>query len=178
MGRKRFLGIFFGGITGTITGVINGVSCYLDLASGVTAGLTAALVYVTGYYVFLHLRSVEITERSIKERDEMTRYTYLADKWYEIGIKELDNPDFTNLNKTSSYKASFKGNKLRKYESFARVCWGHVEDIYLHNWHKDIAFEPSIKRYKEFHYSWLKEPENKKRFTLDFIKYINELKID
>lgn len=175
MDRRRFLGIFIGGITGTIVGAGSIVAYYVGLEQGFIAGLTAALVYVTAYYAFLNRRSVEVAEQGIKKRDEMTRYTYLADKWYEMKKEELHNPDFTDQSKTSSYKTSFKGNKLRKYESFAWICWGHAEDVYTNNYHKDPSFEPSLKRCKQLHHSWLKESENAKLFRRNFIEYINKL---
>ncbi|MDH5363642.1 MAG: hypothetical protein OEW82_00535 [Dehalococcoidia bacterium] len=106
---------------------------------------------------------------------KMTRYTYLANKWYEIKDREFDNPNFTDLAKTSSYKTSFTGDSLKKYETFAWICWGHAEDIYLNKWHKDAGFKPSLKYYKNLHYSWLKDPENSKRFDSSFIKYIDAL---
>jgi hypothetical protein len=105
----------------------------------------------------------------------MTRYTYLANKWYEIREREFDNPDFTDPGKTSSYKTSFTGDSLKQYETFAWVCWGHAEDIYGNKWHEDAGFKPTLKYYKSLHYSWLKESENSKRFDSSFIKYINEL---
>lgn len=175
MNRICFLGAFIGGITGTIAVVGGIVAHYVGLAEGFTAGLTAALVYVTAYYAFLNRRSVEVTEQGIKKRDEMVRYTYLADKWYEIKKEELHNPDFTDPSKTSSYKTSFTGNKLRKYESFAWICWGHAEDVYIYNYHEDPGFEPSLKRCKELHYQWLMEGGNKKHFKPDFIEYIDRL---
>lgn len=178
MDKIRFLGTFIGGITGTIVGVGSIVACYIGLEQGFTAGLMGALVYATGYYAYSNRQSVEVAERSIKRRDEMMRYTYLADKWYEMMIKELDNPDFADQSKTSSYKTYFKGNKLRQYKSFARMCWGYAEDVYINNYHKEPSFEPSLKRCKQLHYSWLKETENRELFSRDFRKYIEELKID
>jgi len=106
---------------------------------------------------------------------KMTQYIYLANKWYEIKEKEFDNPDFVNPRKTFSYRTSFTGDSLRKYETFAWICWGHGEDIYLNKWHEDPGFKPSMRQYKSLHYSWLKEPQHSRRFDSSFIRYIDGL---
>lgn len=116
-----------------------------------------------------------IAWRAVHEAKKMTQYTYLANKWYDIKEKEFDNPDFTNLSKTSSYKISFEDDGLRKYEIFAWTCWGHAEDIFLNEWSEDSGFKPSLKRYKELHHTWLKNSENSKHFNSKFREYIANL---
>jgi len=110
-----------------------------------------------------------------RETVRIARYTYLANKWYDIKEKELANPDFRDPSKTSKYSNFFKGDSLSKYETFAWICWGHAEDVYLNKWHEDPSFKPSIKWYKSLHYEWLKEPANRERFNSEFIDYIDHL---
>lgn len=132
--------------------------------------LIVAIVAAVGAIVAAY-----VAWRAVKEAKKMARYTYLANKWYDIKERELDNPDFTNLSKTSSYKTSFTGDSLRKYEIFAWMCWGHAEDIFLNEWSEDPGFKPSLKRYKELHRTWLKDPENSKHFNPEFTEYIDNL---
>ena len=122
------------------------------------------------------LVSAGIAYYSVRKAMKMTRYTYLANKWYDIKEKEFNNPDFTNPGKNSSYKTSFTGDSLKKYETLAWTCWAHAEDVYLNKWHENPGFKPTLKWYKSLHYSWLKEPENTKRFDSSFIKYIDEVR--
>lgn len=134
----------------------------LSIAAITIAVISAAAAGVACYYVRMEIR--------------MMRYTYLANKWYEIKEKEFINPDFTDPSKTSTYKTSFTGNVLRKYETFTWICWGHAEDVFRNKWHKDPGFQSSLKWCKSLHYSWLNEPDNKKYFSSDFLRYVDELK--
>ena len=98
----------------------------------------------------------------------IVKYTYLANKWYDIKDREFENPEFTEQAKTSTYKTSFSGKLLREYEIFAWICWGHAEDIWANKWNDDAGFRPSIKRYKKLHYEWLKETKNSENFRDEF----------
>jgi len=123
--------------------------------------------------------SIRIAKRSAYNALRGAQYDYLAKKWYDIKEKEFNYPDFIDSDKTRSYKTAFSGNKLTRYEIFAWVCWAHAEDIYHNRWHNDPAFEPTIKSYKNLHYSWLMDPNNYKQFTAEpnFMKYVNELNV-
>jgi len=109
----------------------------------------------------------------------MSQYNYLANKWYDIKEKEFDYPDFRDPSKTCSYETVFAGDMLTRYDSFAWICWAHAEDIYSNGFHKEAAFKPTIKWYKELHYNWLMNPDNYKRFRTmpGFIEYVNELEV-
>ena len=175
MNWLRFFSLYVIGPVVLGGGGIYLASCYFETGQAITMSLMVVLIYITGVYAYFTRQSVAVARESIEKQEKRALYTYLADKWYEMAIKEMDEPDFTDSNKTSSYKTNFKGRKLKKYESFARCCWGHVEDIFFHDLHKDKSFEPSIKRCKELHYSWLQEPENKNRFNDDILKYIDSI---
>ncbi len=133
-------------------------------------------IFIAFLALFVSSISIIIAWYSVYKSTKMTLYTYLAEKWYDIKEIELDNPDFIDSNKTSSYKTCFTGDLLRKYETFAFICWAHAEDMYLNKWHKDIGFAPTLNWYKKLHFNWLSEPENRKYFNSSFMKYINEVK--
>ena len=67
--------------------------------------------------------SAGIAYFSLRKTIRMSRYTYLANKWYEIKEREFNNPDFADPSMTSSYRTKFAGDTLRKYETFAWMCW-------------------------------------------------------
>lgn len=138
--------------------------------------LTAIMAFAIVVALGISAYSAHIARSSLKDSHRMSRYTYLANKWYDIKEKEFENPDFINIDKTKSYKTTFQGNTLNKYITFAWICWAHAEDIYLNKFHDDLGFQPSLKRYKSLHYVWLRESENSSRFDPEFIKYIEELK--
>lgn len=133
----------------------------IAIAAIIIAIISATASGILCYFVWVQLR--------------IARYTYLANKWYEIKEKEYINPEFIDITKTSTFKDSFKGDLLKKYETFAWICWGHAEDVYRNKWHKDPGFKSSFKQRKNLHYRWLKELENQKHFSSDFIKYIDAL---
>ena len=125
--------------------------------------------------VVIAVMSAGIALYSVHKTAKMTRYTYLANKWYDIKEKEFVNPDFADPSKTSSYETSFTGDSLKKYKTFAWTCWAHAEDVYRNHWHERRDFKRTLKWYKRLHYSWLKEPENIEHFNGSFVKYICEL---
>lgn len=119
--------------------------------------------------------AVYFTVRFNKIMLRMSRYTYLANKWYEIKDKEFQAPSFADKSKTDSYNSAFKEDMLRKYEAFAWMCWGHAEDVFRNNWHNEPDFSPTIKYYKKLHYKWLVDQKGKAIFTPKFIDYIDTL---
>ena len=68
---KKQLGVFIVGILAVIALVGGAVVRFVGLEQGFIAGLTAALVYVTGYYVYLTSRTVEIVKQSAEASMKM-----------------------------------------------------------------------------------------------------------
>lgn len=137
------------------------IACYV-----ITAVTVVLAVAIAAY-------SVYIARSSTRESLKMSRYTYLANKWYELKEKEYENPDFIDSSKLQSYETAFKGEVLKRYESFAWMCWAHAEDAFLNHYHEDPGFKPSIRRCKILHYKWL--TNNRDRFDPEFLAYIEAL---
>jgi len=136
---------------------------------------TVATILVLIAAVCIAYKSWRLSGQSLTDSLRMARYTFLANKWYEIKEKEFANPRLVDEVKNKSYDTEFKGLSLRQYKSFAWMCWAHAEDIWHNDFHQTPDFEPSIKRYKKLHYKWL--TDNKESFHHDFVTYIKELAI-
>lgn len=136
---------------------------------------TVATVLVLIAAVFIAYKSWKLSGQSLTGSLRTARYTFLANKWYEIKEKEFDNPSLVDEVKNQSYDTEFKGEDFQKYKSFAWMCWAHAEDIWHNDFHQTPDFEPSIKHYKKLHYKWL--TDNNQSFNPEFVKYIEELAI-
>jgi len=146
--------------------VIQKVSSW-EIACTVTSAVAVVLAVGIAAY------SAYVARRSLRESVRTMRYTYLANIWYSTKEKEFENPDFIDESKTQDYRTAFQHSTLKRYEVFASICWGHAEDIFRNNWHKELDFEPTIKRCKKLHYNWL--VNNSSRFIPEFIDYIKKL---
>lgn len=125
--------------------------------------MAVAMVIAVGIAAY----SVHIAKSSAR----MSQYAYLANKWYELKEKEFDNPGFAEVGRTQSYETAFTGQALKQYESFAWMCWGYAEDVFVNHFHEDQAFNPTIRRCKSLHYTWL----TRDRFGPNFLAYIKAL---
>ena len=124
--------------------------------------------------VLISIAALIIARRSGRNTSRLTRYTYLANRWYDLRKMEMSSPYLVDEAKTKDYRNSFSGVDLQRYGIFAHTCWGHAEDIY-HNMHsKDPGFAPTVKRYKKLHGEWLSN--NSSLFEPDFITYVNRLR--
>jgi len=101
------------------------------------------------------------------------KYHYLAEVWYEIKKIALDHPNFKNGQKTKDYKNSFSGDERLKYEVFAELCWGYVEDLWVNGYAKKEFYIPTLKEFKRLHECWLRE--NRHDYSEEMIKFINQL---
>jgi hypothetical protein len=68
---KKQLSIFIAGILAVIALVGRVVYSFVGLEQAFMAGLIAALVYVTGYYVYLASRTIEIAKQSAEASEKM-----------------------------------------------------------------------------------------------------------
>jgi hypothetical protein len=68
---KKQLGIFIGGILAVIVVLGRIVHSFVGLEQGFMVGLIAALVYVTGFYVYLTSRTVDIVKQNAEASRKM-----------------------------------------------------------------------------------------------------------
>lgn len=139
-----------------------------DMYQKLTIGATAALVFTA----LLSAKAAKDSAKSASIAHEQAIYAHLADIWYKIKLKEFENSDFIDPQFTSLYRSKDVYGKYHKYHVHAWLCWGHAEDCYNRDLHKDSAFNPSIGSYKEFHYAWFCVPKNRHLFDPDFVKWV------
>ncbi len=123
--------------------------------------------------VVISLVAIRIARRSGRNATRLSRYTYLANQWYEIRKIEMNYPNFVDEKMTKDYKSSFTKDDLPRYGIFAHTCWGHAEDIFRNYHSDDPGFLPTVKRYKDVHHQWLQN--NSRLFDPKFIAFIDEL---
>ena len=148
--------------------------------------LTAALFLIAIQQAFsTHIsaeaarESAEAASVSAQSADNAQRqatYIHLANLWYTIKQKGLEDSDFIDSQFTSLYRPQDVHGKYRSYHVYAWLCWGHAEDCYENKFHGDVGFAPSIRSYKELHYAWFCVPKNSDMFSEEFIKWVKELK--
>lgn len=116
--------------------------------------------------------------------DRGSRYRYLAERWNELMNMNVDVPDFFDSKKTAYYKTWGEVQKA-KYNQYARMYWGFIEDVIRKDNPFDrllglIGFESYVEAYTitirdciSLHHAWLRD--NKERFTyLKFRKVLSE----
>jgi hypothetical protein len=153
-----------------------------DMDQKITISVTAALVFVAIQQAFSTYDSAKAAKDSAKSASiaqEQAIYAHLADLWYTIKLKGLENDYFIDPQFTSSYRQrGVHGDKYRKYHVYAWLCWGHAEDCYKDGFHEKPSFKPSIINYKELHYVWFCVHKNRNMFSEKFIEWIDKLEPD
>ena len=106
------------------------------------------------------------------------KYMYLAGTWNDIMEVSLDYPQFSDNEKTKNYKEAFAGDDRIKYDIYARLTGGFVEDLYYHNYkEKDWDFfEPTVESLIELHGEWFVDHMDYYKET-DFYERLQELKV-
>ncbi|MCZ7401306.1 MAG: hypothetical protein O8C61_03705 [Candidatus Methanoperedens sp.] len=90
--------------------------------------------------------------------DRMTRYNYLAERWYNLMGLNDDMPEFFNPEETKKYTTWSDEKTKTKYNQYARACWGFVEDIVGNDswsWSYTEDYKDTIKDFIEHHHTWL-----------------------
>ena len=102
-------------------------------------------------------------------------YRYLADLYYEILRRGLEQPEFLNPEYTRKYKELRASNSKMyfKYDAYAKMCWTHIFDIYdTKELKKDFIglYLPTIGRYNRLHGVWLLDHTS--AFSSGFVDFV------
>jgi hypothetical protein len=65
-----------------------------------------------------------------------SRYSYLAERWYETIRLYIEHPFFNDANLLEQYERIFNRAQKGVYDSFARNLWGFLNDV----WHHQTQF--------------------------------------
>jgi len=106
------------------------------------------------------------------------KYMYLAGTWNDIMEVSLDHPEFSDKEKTKNYKEAFTEDKRLKYDIYARLIGGFVENLYYHNYKEEgwDFFEPTVESFIELHGEWFVDHLDYYKET-DFNERLQELKV-
>lgn len=143
----------------------------------VTTIISALVVIFAVQQTFAAQSSAKAAESSARLAEfagKQATYIHLANLWYDIKKRGLENSLFIQPEFTTLYRQEEYLDKYRDYHIYAWLCWGHAEDCFHNNFHSDVGFKPSIANYKELHYAWFLTPKNKKMFSDNFIKWVEE----
>ncbi|MCK5346374.1 MAG: SET domain-containing protein [Candidatus Heimdallarchaeota archaeon] len=141
-----------------------------------TVIFSVVLVFIAIQQTFAANSSAEAARSSANSANDAQKqatYIHLANLWYSIKQKGLENSEFIEPKYSSLYRPQEVHGKYQNYHVYAWLCWGHAEDCFANEFHGDPGFKPSITNYKELHYAWLSEPKNRAMFTKDFINWVN-----
>ena len=107
-----------------------------------------------------------------------TKYMYLAGTWNDIMEVSLDYPNYSDKEKTMNYKEVFIGEDQLRYDIYARLVGGFIEDLYYHNYKEEgwNFFEPTVESYIELHGEWFIDHIDYYEET-EFYERLQELKI-
>jgi len=115
--------------------------------------------------------------------DRDSRYRYLAGRWNDLMNLNTNEPDFFNPEKTEKYNTWEDDEKKVKYNQFARMYWGFVEDVIRKDNFIDrllrcesyvVAYQDTIKDCIKLHHAWLRN-NRKNLFTYSkFRKVLSE----
>ena len=102
-------------------------------------------------------------------------YRYLADLYYEILRRGLEQPEFLNPEYTRKYKELRASNSKMyfQYDAYARMCWTHAFDIHdTKELKKDFIdlYLPTIDGYNRLHGVWLLDHTS--TFSFNFIDFV------
>ncbi len=164
--------------------VVIGVIISILFVEDVFQKLTLILSVIVLLFVVLQTqaavnsaKAAQISASSAESAHKQAVYIHLANLWYEIKKKGLENSLFINPDFCTLFRQKEILDKYLDYHIYAWLCWGHAEDCFRNKFHTDAGFKPSISNYKELHYAWLID-KNEKKFDKDFIKWVkNELLI-
>lgn len=147
-----------------------------DMYQKMTIIFTAAVLFVAIQQAFSAHSSAEAARysaQSAANAQKQATYIHLADLWYTIKQKGLENSNFIEPRYSSLYRPQEVHGKYRNYHVYAWLCWGHAEDCFEKGFHGDVGFAPSIRNYKELHYAWLGVPKNRAMFSSNFVKWVD-----
>jgi len=107
-----------------------------------------------------------------------TKYMYLAGTWNDIMQVSLDYPNYSDKEKTKNYQKVFIGEDRLRYDIYARLVGGFIEDLYYHNYKEEgwKFFEPTVESYIELHGEWFIDHIDYYEET-GFYERLQELKI-
>jgi len=107
-----------------------------------------------------------------------TKYMYLAGTWNDIMQVSLDYPKYSDKEKTKNYQKVFMGEDRLRYDIYARLVGGFIEDLYYHNYIEEgwNFFEPTVESYIELHGEWFIDHIDYYEET-EFYERLQELKI-
>ena len=107
-----------------------------------------------------------------------TKYMYLAGTWNDIMQVSLDYPNYSDKEKTKNYQKVFIGEDRLRYDIYARLVGGFIEDLYYHNYIEEgwNFFEPAVESYIELHGEWFIDHIDYYEET-EFYERLQELKI-
>jgi hypothetical protein len=138
--------------------------------------VSIALAIVTTAQVVIAKRQAVTADKAAKAATRLASYSHLARLWYDLKARGIEAPEFINPVFTTLYRPRRSDQLHVRYDTYAWMCWGHAEDCFVHGYHKDPGFLPSIESYKELHCTWLYNPNNRKHFSAEFLQWVtNEL---
>lgn len=107
-----------------------------------------------------------------------TKYMYLAGTWNDIMQVSLNYPNYSDKEKTKNYQKVFIGEDRLRYDIYARLVGGFIEDLYYHNYKEEgwNFFEPTVESYIELHGEWFIDHIDYYEET-EFYERLQELKI-
>lgn len=117
--------------------------------------------------------AAKFSAQSAADSQRQATYLHLASLWYQIKQRGLECDDFIQPEFTTLYRRKEARPKDRQYDVYAWMSWGHAEDCYLKNYYTDEGFLPSIENYKEMHYAWLSVKQHRKKFSKEFMKWVD-----
>ena len=138
-----------------------------DIFNRVTIIISAFVVFLALQQTIAAQNSAEaakISAQSAEFAQKQATYIHLANLWYEIKKRGLENSSFISPEFTTVYRNEEVLSKYLNYHIYAWLCWGHAEDCFHNKFHSDAGFKPSILNYKELHYAWLVTPKNRNMF--------------
>lgn len=158
------------------TAIFIAVFFFDDMYQKITVIFSVVLVFIAIQQTFAANSSAEAARSSANlasDAQKQVTYIHLANLWYKIKLKGLENSEFINPKFSSLYRQKEVHDKYQEYHVYAWLCWGHAEDCFEKKFQGDPGFEPSIRNHKELHYAWLSVRENSDMFSKDFINWAN-----
>jgi len=126
----------------------------------IVTGLVSGVALLFSVYSYLKIRRA-------------TSYSDLDAMYLEVLKLGLQFPEFRDSRRTSTYRASFSGAELFRYDTYAFICWNLCESIYDR---EDAAlsetWRPVIGEENRLHRAWFDQEENHGKFKQRFCKFV------
>ena len=112
----------------------------------------------------------------------ITLYQDIDRLYFELLKLGIDNPRFTDVSYTGSYKESFTDDELRQYNVYAFIAWNICETIVDRRKDGTLfktggffkTWEPVLRTENHLHRKWFESEENRTKFKQKFKDYMEK----